>query len=221
MTTPAPMEADEKLVAKLERITMRGKTVAVDMDTTAYLLDLCEQAANRLRQLVKEKDAYAELAADKCVIQKVNDALGQQTLCSSEEYQRMKETIRQLSSKPGGVVREALESVRDIAWPAQGGRTIFQLSDDMAEIVKISEQALQHLEASGWRDIASAPNETKILLWHEGSKFMERGPVIGHMMQTALVRMPVFGCTVYSVGDATAWQPLPSPPERSTDGGGK
>lgn len=40
-------------------------------------------------QLRRERDAYAELAADKCTISKLNEELGQQTLCSSKQYQTL------------------------------------------------------------------------------------------------------------------------------------
>jgi hypothetical protein len=54
-----------------------------------------QSIALRLELAERERDAYAELAANKCVLQKVTDLIGQQTLCSSAEYQRLKEAERQ------------------------------------------------------------------------------------------------------------------------------
>lgn len=66
-----------------------------------------------------------------------------------------------------------------------------------------------------WRTIESAPTKTDILLWHPGSKYQKQGSVIGYMQQMGNGYVPIFGCTVFSPGDATHWMPLPDPPPAS------
>jgi hypothetical protein len=69
------------------------------------------------------------------------------------------------------------------------------------------------IDVDQWRPIETAPADEQILLWHPGSKYQERGAVIGHMTAMSFLGMiPVFGCTTYSQGDATHWMPLPNPP---------
>lgn len=65
---------------------------------------------------------------------------------------------------------------------------------------------------TGWKSIETAPADTPVLLWHPGSKYQDRGPVIGHITMMAGQPFPVFGCTIYNPGDATHWHRLPKQP---------
>jgi hypothetical protein len=49
-----------------------------------------KERASELAEVERERDVYAELAANKCVIQKVTDTLGQMTLCTVAEYRSFK-----------------------------------------------------------------------------------------------------------------------------------
>ena len=59
-----------------------------------HIKDLTAQ----LEEAKKERDIYAELSAGKCTIAKVNEILGQQTLCSSKEYKELKSQNARLRS---------------------------------------------------------------------------------------------------------------------------
>lgn len=52
----------------------------------AHIQTCISDWTGEVETLEKERDTYAELAAGKCVIQKVIDALGPQTLVSVEKY---------------------------------------------------------------------------------------------------------------------------------------
>lgn len=47
-----------------------------------------------IEQLTLERDTYAELAANTCVIEKVNEVLGQQTLTSVANYQKLEKASK-------------------------------------------------------------------------------------------------------------------------------
>ena len=66
----------------------------------------------QVQQLEKERDTYAELAANKCVIQKVNDELGQQTLTSVANYRASKERIVQLQEEVESLASSLLQALQ-------------------------------------------------------------------------------------------------------------
>lgn len=59
----------------------------------------------RAEGLIEERDIYAEKAAGTCVIQKVIDALGPQTLTSVENYKRMDAAVQEVKELRGQVER--------------------------------------------------------------------------------------------------------------------
>ena len=65
-----------------------------------------------LEAVGKERDTYAELAANKCVIQKVNDELGQQTLTSVANYRAMKKRIEQLQEEVEDLAHSLLQALQ-------------------------------------------------------------------------------------------------------------
>lgn len=72
--------------------------------------------------------------------------------------------------------------------------------------------ALRSGENDGWMDIATAPRDRDILLWHPGSKYEKPGPRIGQMTWMVVMPVPVIGCTIYGPEAATHWRPLPPSP---------
>lgn len=59
-----------------------------------------DAAKARAEAAERKQITYAELAAGKCVIQKVIDTLGPQILCSSAEYRSLKAAAQNIAQKP-------------------------------------------------------------------------------------------------------------------------
>lgn len=78
-------------------------------------------------------------------------------------------------------------------------------------------QALSALGAGGdgWRPIETAPNDELVLLWCEGTEYVERGCHVGRMAWMSTGRFPIVGATLYSTSARafTHWQPLPAAPQ--------
>ncbi len=68
-----------------------------------------------LARVTREKDAYAELAGSKCVIQKVVDELGPVTLCTVAEYRAGRDAERR-ASEAERAMQDAVRALNHAGW---------------------------------------------------------------------------------------------------------
>jgi hypothetical protein len=95
-------------------------------------------ATLRIGELERERDAYRELAASNAVIHKVEAELGKLTLCTIDEYKRLKNTEAALAERDAQNVSLANESaellgiIDAFVIAADGLDSLDQMDDDYA-----------------------------------------------------------------------------------------
>jgi hypothetical protein len=113
--------SQSKTPSLIERLRARGAfhwnggkddkiTCGVLHEAAAELTRLSAEKA----EVERERDVYAELAANKCVIQKVTDTLGQMTLCTVAEYRSFKTRAEAAESALLQAREDALEEAAKV-----------------------------------------------------------------------------------------------------------
>ncbi len=101
-----------------------------------------------LEAVGKERDTYAELAANKCVIQKVNDELGQQTLTSVANYRAMKKRIEQLQEEVEDLAHSLLQALQGEKNAISGFKAGLSAAAKQNGRIKELEAEVKNLESS-------------------------------------------------------------------------